>query len=142
VEITEILKALLSEMRSISSSETVIGEPIRVGEATIVPVNRLGLGFGLGLGDMKSTGKSNREGSVGTRGLGGGVSIHPQAFIVVDEEGRAQILNLDPAKESALAKAIELIPAIADRMMERGERMIGRSDNAADKDDSEAPEGN
>ena len=47
MEITQILKALLSEMRSISSSKTVIGDPIVVGDATIVPVNRLGLGFGI-----------------------------------------------------------------------------------------------
>ena len=50
MEITQNLKALLSEMRNISSSETVIGEPIRVGEATIGPVNRLGLGCGVAAG--------------------------------------------------------------------------------------------
>ena len=45
MEITSILKALLTEMRNISSSETVIGAPIQVGDSTIVPVNRLGRRF-------------------------------------------------------------------------------------------------
>jgi len=139
VEITQILKALLSEMRNISSSETVIGEPIRVGEATIVPVNRLGLGFGVAAGDRSSSREKNREGSAGTKAIGGGVSVHPQAFILVDGEGRAQILTLEPGKESALARAIELIPALADRMMERGEKMMGRStDDDVEADSSEA----
>ena len=139
MEITQILKALLSEMRNISSSETVIGEPIRVGEATIVPVNRLGLGFGVAAGDMSSSREKNREGSAGTKAIGGGVSVHPQAFILVDSEGRAQILTLEPGKESALARAIELIPALADRVMERGEKMMGRStDDDVEADSSEA----
>lgn len=128
MEITQILKALLSEMRSISSSKTVIGDPIVVGDATIVPVNRLGLGFGIAAGDAKAAKDKKHEGALGTKGIGGGVSIHPQAFIVVDQEGRAQIMTLEPNKESPLVRAIELLPAVADKMMERGERMLGRSD--------------
>jgi uncharacterized spore protein YtfJ len=135
VEITSILKALLTEMRNISSSETVIGAPIQVGDSTIVPVNRLGLGFGIAAGDAKASRDEDTEGSVGTKGIGGGVSIHPQAFIVVDGEGRAQILTLEPGKESALARAIELIPALADRVLSRGERMMGSRN--ADPEDSE-----
>ena len=137
MEITQILKALLSEMRSISSSETVIGEPIQVGEATIVPVNRLGLGFGIAAGDVKSSKEKKGEGVLGTKGIGGGVSVHPQAFIVVDQEGRAQILTLEPNKESPLVRAIELLPVVADKMMERGERMLKRSD-PADTTDAES----
>lgn len=141
MEITQILKALLSEMRSISSSETVIGEPIQVGDATIVPVNRLGLGFGIAAGDVKGSQKKDREGSLGTKGIGGGVSVHPQAFIVVDQEGRAQIMTLEPDKESPLVRAIELLPAVADKMMERGERLLKRSDSA-DATDVESSDDN
>ena len=137
MEITEILKALLSEMRSISSSETVIGKPIQVGDATIVPVNRLGLGFGVAAGDIKASREKNREGVLGTKGIGGGVSVHPQAFIVVDAEGRAQIMTLEPDKESALVRAIELLPAVADKVMERGERLL-KGSGARDSADAEA----
>ena len=91
-------------------------------------VNRLGLGFGVAVGDVTASREKNREGSIGTKAVGGGVSVHPQAFILVDVEGRAQILTLEPGKESALARAIELLPALADRVMERGERMLGRSE--------------
>ncbi len=138
MEITQILKVLLSEMRNISSSETVIGEPIQVGDATIVPVNRLGLGFGIAAGDLSAQREKSGENSAGTKAIGGGVSVHPQAFILVDAEGRAQILTLEPGKESALARAIELLPALADRVMERGERMLGRS--GEDSSEDEAPE--
>ncbi len=138
MEITQILKVLLSEMRNISSSETVIGEPIQVGDATIVPVNRLGLGFGIAAGDLSAQREKSGENSAGTKAIGGGVSVHPQAFILVDAEGRAQILTLEPGKESALARAIELLPALADRVMERGERMLGRSEE--DPSEDEDPE--
>ncbi len=135
MEITQILKVLLSEMRNISSSETVIGEPIQVGDATIVPVNRLGLGFGIAAGDLSAQREKSGENSAGTKAIGGGVSVHPQAFILVDAEGRAQILTLEPGKESALARAIELLPALADRVMERGERMLGRSEEDPSEDE-------
>ncbi len=138
MEITQILKVLLSEMRNISSSETVIGEPIQVGDATIVPVNRLGLGFGIAAGDLSAQREKSGENSAGTKAIGGGVSVHPQAFILVDAEGRAQILTLEPGKESALARAIELLPALADRVMERGERMLGRPEE--DPSEDEDPE--
>ena len=142
MEITQILKALLSEMRNISSSETVIGEPIQVGEATIVPVNRLGLGFGVAAGDLSARREKNRENNAGTKAIGGGVSVHPQAFILVDAEGRAQILTLEPGKESALARAIELLPALADRVLERGERMLGRSEGAPSEEEDPEADGN
>ena len=126
MDITKLVTALLSEMKAISSSETVIGTPIRVGEATVVPVNRLTLGFGVGAGASRGT-RHEHDGASGTTALGGGVTIQPMGFIVVDAAGRAHLLSLDAAKESPLLRAVEMLPEVASKLAASGERLLEKT---------------
>ena len=64
-----LIKAVLDEFREIVKTETVVGEPISVGEATIVPVSKISFGFGAG-GGGQDAGRSG-TGS----GTGGGASV-------------------------------------------------------------------
>jgi len=54
--IEDLVKTVLSELREITKTETVVGEPIKVGKTTILPVSRISVGFGVGGGrsDKKS----------------------------------------------------------------------------------------
>ncbi len=115
MDLKSVITALLSEMQRISSSETVVGQPVRVGDATIIPVSKLGLGFGTGVADARTrTGES----SLGGGAAGGSISVEPQAFIVVDKNGQAQLLSLKVNKESALTRAIELLPQVVDKVID------------------------
>ncbi len=124
MDISKLVTALLSEMKAISASETVVGKPIRVGEATVIPVNRLSLGFGLGGGG------GNGNGSDGASMAGGGVTIQPLAFIVVDTEGHAHLLSVSGRTDSPLIRAIEMLPEVASTIAERGGRLLRKSDDA------------
>ena len=57
-----------------------------------------------------------RGGQAGTGIAGGGVSVDPQAFIVVDPEGKAHLLTLRRSGESKLTQAIELVPEVLEKM--------------------------
>ena len=48
MDVSKLITALLSGMKEISVSETVVGAPIRSGNSTIIPVNKVTLGFGTG----------------------------------------------------------------------------------------------
>jgi uncharacterized spore protein YtfJ len=124
MDISKLVTALLSEMKAISASETVVGKPIRVGEATVIPVNRLSLGFGLGAGS------GNGNGGDGASMAGGGVTIQPLAFIVVDTEGHAHLLSVTGKADSPLIRAIEMLPEVASTIAERGGRLLRKSDDA------------
>lgn len=120
MEITNLISTLLTEMQRISSSETVVGKPIRVGDATIIPISKLGMGFGAGTGGGEGKPHSTADGSISAAGAGGGISVDPQAFIVVDKNGQAQLLSINHSKDSVLTRAIELIPTVVDKLIDAG----------------------
>src|ERR1700754_1437186 len=127
MDLSKLVTALLSEMKAISAPETVVGKPIRVGEATVIPVNRLSLGFGLGAGSAHGNGNGNDAASL----VGGGVTIQPLAFIVVDTEGHAHMLSVSGKADSPLVKAIEMIPQVASTLAESGGRLLRKPDDDA-----------
>ena len=45
-KIVDIVSSLLSGVRGISKSETIIGEPQKAGDATVIPVHRVKIAFG------------------------------------------------------------------------------------------------
>ncbi len=84
-----VLKTALEEIERLLTTKTVVGEPIQVGDNTIVPLIAIGFGFGGGGGtgeDPKHPGAKG-EGS----GAGGGAGIRPIALVIVDKSGVARV---------------------------------------------------
>jgi|UPI0003617958 uncharacterized spore protein YtfJ len=106
----ELIDKLLTRMREIVSSETVIGEPITAGEATVVPITKISLGFGAG-GSQGDDAKGKGSGS----GIGGGAVIEPVAVITI-LQGEVKIHYLKE-KEAGLEKIADLIPKVLDRFV-------------------------
>jgi len=78
---SEIIGKLMDEFKSVAKTETILGQEIKVGEFTLIPVSRISLGIGAG-GGKGSDSKKEGEGGGG----GGGVMISPIAFIVIKGE--------------------------------------------------------
>ena len=74
--IEELVKTVLTELRSITRTENVIGEPVKCEKVTVIPVSRISVGFGAGGGAGK---KEQNQGEA----TGGGASIDPIAFTTV-----------------------------------------------------------
>jgi len=111
VEVNEMVKNVLEEMRQILKTETVIGEPIQAGESTVIPVSKVSFGFGGGGG----TGQTEKKESGGGSGMGGGASIEPVAFIVISE-GKTQLLSLKEKGGLTPGKVIDLIPELIEQV--------------------------
>ena len=75
---SEIIGKLMEELKAVAKTETILGQEIKVGEFTLIPVSRISLGVGAGGG--KGT-DNKKEGEGG--GGGGGVMVTPIAFIVI-----------------------------------------------------------
>jgi uncharacterized spore protein YtfJ len=120
-DVEKLVRTTLGEIEKVLGSKTVVGEPITVGEATIIPLLSIGFGFGgaggTGRGDSK---KEGGEGLAGGGGAGGGV--RPIAIIIIDKDG-ARIEPIKSGMSSALEKIGESVPRVMEKFADKwGER--------------------
>ncbi len=106
--VVDVLKGVVSELREIVQSETIVGEAITVGDKTVIPVIKVSVGFGAGGGQ----GEASDQGSGFGGGGGGGARVEPAAFIVLDEKG-VKILSTGKGKWETL---VDVIPDIANKV--------------------------
>ena len=113
---TELLEALAKQVRELAKTETVVGDPIVVGDTTIVPISRVMVGFGggSGTGDVNEAGTGEKVGGAGGGG-GGGVRIEPAAFIV--KRGSDVSVMAAPGKRGALAEMFEQVPDLIEKVV-------------------------
>ena len=114
-EVQNLVKTCVQEIEKVLTTKTVVGEPMTVGDNTIIPLVSIGFAFGAGGG----SGKGRKEQGEGTGGgAGGGGGIKPVAVIVVNKEG----VRIEPMK-GAVASIGERVADIVARVMEkRGEK--------------------
>jgi len=88
MDATDLIKTLLEGFKAVAKTDTIIGEGIKAGESTVLPVSKISLGIGAGAGteQIKASGGSGGAG-------GGGICVEPIAFLVV-KDGEVSILNL------------------------------------------------
>lgn len=82
------IDTLLEKMKTTIKTDSIVGDPITVGDITILPVAKVTFGFGAGGEDLE---KSKGFGG----GSGGGATIMPIGFLVV-KNGE---VNLVPIRE-------------------------------------------
>jgi len=130
MEITDVVKVVMEQIKETVRSETVVGAPVQAEESVIIPVSRVSFGFGAG-GVNKDS--SEKDGAVGT---GGGATVEPVAFVVVSK-GKAQLLPLK-SREATLSRLIDLVPSILDFMS--GMKSTDNKTQDAPKDAEETEE--
>ncbi len=99
MRIVGVVETIMSSIREIVRSETVVGVPIRTADAVIVPISRVAFGIGAcGCGN-------GHTGNVGGVGTGGGGSVEPVAFVVV-AKGKARLLPIG-SRDATVTRAAE-----------------------------------
>ncbi len=104
--IEDIVRTMLNELREIVKTETVVGEPLVLGDVTIIPVSKISFGFGAGGGQS--------EKDDGNSGTGGGGSVQPVAFIVI-KKGKAQLLPIED-KSMSIADLLKYAPDVLEKI--------------------------
>ena len=103
--VNEMIQTMLEELRQIADTEVHVGKPMQIGDAWVVPVSRLSLGFGAG----GFGGEADQK-----RGAGGGVSVEPVAFLVIQQE-RAQLLHMN-SPNSPMGKLLDIMPDVIEEL--------------------------
>jgi uncharacterized spore protein YtfJ len=123
METTDLIKALLEGFKGVAKTETIVGEGIKAGDFTVLPISKISLGIGAGAGteQIKSSGGSGGAG-------GGGICVEPIAFLLI-KGGEVSILNLRrlPAMiESFFGKIPDMMEKTVDII--RGRKVGERSE--------------
>jgi len=122
--VQNLTRTTLEEIEKVLSTKTVVGEPIAVEGATLIPLVSVGFGFGAGGGEGRGEAKEKGEGSGG--GTGGAAWVKPIAVVIVDKEG----VRIEPIKggiTSAIERLGETIPHMLETCMEKCAEYKGHS---------------
>lgn len=113
-KISELVHTLLDGMHTLSKSETIIGDPYKAGDATLIPVHRLRVGFAAGAASAGAR-AGGSEGAGGSRGAAGAVQIDPVAVIAVGKDGLPRILAVDGEAEGSWRHLLDQLPELLSR---------------------------
>jgi len=119
-QVDGFIKTTVGEIERLLSSRTVVGEPVTVEGATIIPL--LGVGFFFGAGGGSGKGESKRRAEGTGEGSGGGSSgaggVKPIAVLIVDKSG-VRVESIKGGFASAMEKIGESIPSMMQKASER-----------------------
>ena len=90
------IKTTVEELRKLANVDNVIGSPIETEDKILIPVVRIGVGFGAG---------ENLIGSEGGNGaVGAGAGVEPISMVVIPKKGNdaegIRVLNLTKGSEA------------------------------------------
>ena len=107
------IEATINQIKNVVDVSTIIGQPIVVGDVTILPVSKVTYGFASGGSDLPN--KTNKELFAG--GGGAGVTMQPLAFLIVSEGG-VRILEISSKYNNGLDRALTMAPDLIDKVKE------------------------
>lgn len=122
-----ILGVSMEKIREMVDVNTIIGDPISAPNGTtIIPISKVSFGFASGGSDLPTQAAEKFAG-----GSGAGVTVKPQAFIVIKNDGDVELLELGEAgKTSPLEGVVEAIPGIIGKIKE----LVGKKKNQSEDD--------
>jgi uncharacterized spore protein YtfJ len=129
INIETLLDKVSDHVKTLTSTETILGEEFKLGEFTCRPVIKVGTGFGSGAGEGNDP-KSNK-GSGG--GAGAGIGITPVGFLTTKGD---EIYFIPADKKSALSSLIEQVPDLVEKVAEmknKGDRKEEKKEEKGSK---------
>lgn len=116
---------------------TIVGTPVTTPDGTtVIPISKVTFGFGAG-GSQFSAKPSVKEedGALFGGGSGGGVSISPVAFLIVNSEQ----IKLLPVKSASTTtdKLIDLVPELINKFNKIANEIIDKKAASSAKNDDE-----
>ena len=106
-----MLQETISKIREMMSVNDVVGEPIVVGDVTIIPISKVSVGFGGGGADNAKAPSKDAFGG----GVGGGVKVTPICFLVV-KDGNVRMMPVPIPANTTADRLLEMVPDTLDKI--------------------------
>ena len=137
-KLNEIIQTSLASIKEVIDANTIIGEPIEVGNGTgtvIIPVSKVSMGYASGGVDFYGKNTAPVENLSNFGGGGGtGVTVNPVGFLVIKADGNVEMLNINAVSDTgeAIASLIEKSPELFSKI-----KAVFSKDKKQDKVDSD-----
>jgi len=113
MKFTQNINTLFGKLQTFLRTETIIGDPIQVGNITLVPI--ISVSFGAGSGSGSDKGHKGNDGAGGGAGAGG--KITPNAILVIKNDEVSVIpLNTLNNSKKPFDKILEMVPEIVSKV--------------------------
>ena len=112
LRLEELLAKITEFIKAEARTESIIGEPVQLGEFTCVPVIKVSVGFGSGGGER---GGDSKNGKAMGAGAAAGVTINPIGFLV--SRGK-EISFLSTDKATGFAAIFDKVPDLIGKIAE------------------------
>ncbi len=114
--VKENLETLFEKLEKFLKTETVIGQPIVIGEVTLVPIVTVTFGCATGAGGGKGNDPKNGGGS--GSGLSSAAKITPNAIVVVKNN---EVTMLPVKDKGSLENLLNMVPDIMEKIQKKKE---------------------
>ncbi|MBL7112358.1 MAG: sporulation protein [Bacteroidales bacterium] len=121
LKIEDLLDKVSEHLKSLASTDTVIGEEFTLGEYTCKPVIKIGTGFGSGVHSGELNKKYHGKGTGG--GVGAGIGVIPLGFLVTKKD---EISFIAVDKKTALSTLCEKVPDLVEKISEMKAKKEGK----------------
>ncbi|MBE4908276.1 GerW family sporulation protein [Bacillus luteolus] len=120
-----LMTTAMENLKQMIDVNTIIGDPVETPDGSVIlTVSKVGFGFAAGGSEFQAgqqENKSDQQQSGGSKlpfggGSGGGVSITPIAFLIVNASG-VKLLHLDESTH-LYEKILELAPQAVDKIQQ------------------------
>lgn len=102
-------EAVFKGMNTFLTTKTVVGEPIIVGDTTIVPL--VDVSCGMAAGTFDNTSKSNGGGGMSAK-------ISPTAMLII-QEGRTKVVNIK--NQDAITRLLDMVPDLINKITNKSD---------------------
>lgn len=145
-----LMMTTMENLKDMIDVNTIIGDPVETPDGSVIlTVSKVGFGFAAGGSEFNVAGKSrsgsgsksgNDDSSSGGKlpfggGSGGGVSITPIAFLIVNTSG-VRLLHLDE-NTHLFEKILDLAPNAVEKVQQMFNKNDGQSENKSEKGSNE-----
>ena len=128
-----LMYTAMQSIRDMIDVNTIVGNPVETPDGTIIiPISKVGLGFGVGGSDYAS--KNSKQGEQAANlfggGAGGGVSISPVAFMVVGK-GQIRLMPVNP-DTNIYDRILDMVPVAIDKLVELKDSFVAKKEAKAE----------
>lgn len=139
--IESLMMTTMSSIQNMVDVNTIIGEPIESQNGiTIIPISKVCFGFAAGGSEfnsetLKEYNKKDKDEEIEYKlpfggGAGAGVSIHPVAFIVV-QDNNVKLMSVD--HDSCIDKLLDYVPDLMQKMNDMFNKNIQQKEKRTNK---------
>jgi uncharacterized spore protein YtfJ len=126
--VEDTIRTTIDELQKVLSAKNITGEPIEMEDKIVLPITKMGMGFGTG----SSQGGNNRNSEGASGGAGGGIGVFPVAVVIVFKNvaGPEGVKVIPLGTPSALSESLgEVVSAIMEWFSAKKESSEKKHDN-------------